>query len=785
MVSKVMPASFRSLKQPLRLTPGLFALSSSDLTKSAYHLFGTIRYTHSTSSLDASVQAFKERSGELRWQIARIEAMERYERWTHSELVARIQDLEAAQAAGQAKGQKANNKAMRKQQSRLESHDKSTHDVAFSSRQTWLSDTEGCQQPRQVDEKPKKKEQRTFDVSALPTRKIALRFAYDGANYSGLAFQGDGIADSIASSNATNILPTVEALLWNALCTARLVDPTKGKSGAGWSRCGRTDRGVSAAGQVVALWVRSCKVDERHLRQQEDERLAERERSGQMRWLRGDDDVEDESKVDVMDPISESQDSKGRQGDDLEWSYSSTNQLQAGVAPDAEELPYVVSLNRLLPSTIRILGWSPVRADFNARFDCRYRHYKYFFTSGPPDEILAPPQHVEERHHAAARMDIQAMREAASYLLGEHDFRNLCKVDPSKQIKNFRRRIDGVSIDKVQPGWPTLDASDKRREVDEIETEPEAEEMYVLNLRGTAFLYHQVRHIMAVLLLVGARMEKPSIVQELLNIKSGAYQADLDWLKQAGVDRIGETALPISTATELDGATAMTASPITKVVPKGIDKGTHAGERLDDALARTASRLAIYGTKPEYELSADRPLMLWECGFRPRDIQWRTGSYDGPINDVTLDDSKVQHNLVKAASIVSSNLYQICVKTAIDAEIARHFFLAASPASTGVTSCGTLYRDSRWPFLTVPSSVVEAPKLPPGAAHSPFPLNLPFGHGNYRPVRVWNGLASRKREDSVEIKNERWLLGKGKRRADRKGTTAERLPTNGRNLLGP
>jgi len=89
--------------------------------------------------------------------------------------------------------------------------------------------------------------QKTFNFSAYPVRKIALKFCYSGWEYNGLAFQ-----------KAPTPLPTVEEVLFQAFAKTRLVDPEKGFDGCGWERCGRTDRGVSAAGQVISLWVRSA-----------------------------------------------------------------------------------------------------------------------------------------------------------------------------------------------------------------------------------------------------------------------------------------------------------------------------------------------------------------------------------------------------------------------------------------------------------------------------------------------------------------------------------------------
>ncbi|CDO70423.1 hypothetical protein BN946_scf184999.g64 [Trametes cinnabarina] len=84
-----------------------------------------------------------------------------------------------------------------------------------------------------------------FDFDAYPKRKIALKFTYNGIHYGGMEFQRDPV------------LPTVEGVLFDALVHTKLVDREGGLEGCGWQRCGRTDKGVSAGGQVVSLWVRS------------------------------------------------------------------------------------------------------------------------------------------------------------------------------------------------------------------------------------------------------------------------------------------------------------------------------------------------------------------------------------------------------------------------------------------------------------------------------------------------------------------------------------------------
>ncbi|KAG2055641.1 pseudouridine synthase [Suillus hirtellus] len=180
------------------------------------------------------------------------------------------------------------------------------------------------------------------------------------------------------------------------------------------------------------------------------------------------------------------------------------------------ELRYVSILIRLLPPTIRVLAWSSISPDFSARFNCKHRHYKYFFTS-----------------HG---LDVSLMQSAANHLVGEHDFRNMCKLDPGKQITNFHRCVMRAQINPLSP------ESDGDNRV------------YVFDLVGSAFLYHQVRHIMAVLFLVGTGVEQPSIIPALMNV----FHAESD--------------------------------PSTK------------------------SPLPLVDRKPEYQMADALPLMLWDYG---------------------------------------------------------------------------------------------------------------------------------------------------------------------------
>ena len=67
-------------------------------------------------------------------------------------------------------------------------------------------------------------------------------------------------------------------------------------------------------------------------------------------------------------------------------------------------------------------------------------------------------------------------------------------MDPSKNIVNYKRTILSSQILPISP------------------------EYYVFDLQGTAFLWHQVRCMFAILYLIGQKREDPAVIDALLNI---------------------------------------------------------------------------------------------------------------------------------------------------------------------------------------------------------------------------------------------------------------------------
>ncbi|KAM0251745.1 hypothetical protein ACHAQJ_008020 [Trichoderma viride] len=397
-----------------------------------------------------------------------------YNNWTKAGLIQRVKELEKELRAAS-------------------SEEFSTLNQVPSQPVRDISQTAPQEQQQEGDElaqpikKPKGKKK--MDPSKYSTRYIALKLAYLGKNYGGFEFQAMGNQ------------PAIEEELWNALTKACLIFPQDEKvvdfDCCEYSKCGRTDRGVSAFGQVIGLRVRSNRPVPKQPQADEAGLVKEEEQ---------------EAATGTNQDQQEKPKAQKKPFDDIR-----------------DEIPYPHVLNRLLPKEIRILAWCPSPPpDFSARFSCRERQYRYFFTQ----PAFAPtPSHIEgttvkggeqKKLIKSGWLDIEAMRDAAKRYEGEHDFRNLCKVDPAKQITNFKRRMfesDIVEVKDAASALPYLTAAGFAPEGLDSSSGGVYPKVYYFHVRGSAFLWHQIRHMVAVLFLVGQGLEQPSLISELLDIE--------------------------------------------------------------------------------------------------------------------------------------------------------------------------------------------------------------------------------------------------------------------------
>jgi len=147
-----------------------------------------------------------------------------------------------------------------------------------------------------------------------------------------------------------------------------------------------------------------------------------------------------------------------------------------------------VALNQRLPEDIVIVKSEEVEADFHPRYcDCS-KTYEYHIIN---TRIPVPTKRLTN-YFVSYVLDIEKMREAASYLVGEHDFVSFCNV--RTDVENTVRTIS--TLDILTNG-------------DEI----------TIRITGNGFLYNMVRIIVGTLIRVGRGFYEPEKVKEILEAK--------------------------------------------------------------------------------------------------------------------------------------------------------------------------------------------------------------------------------------------------------------------------
>lgn len=146
-------------------------------------------------------------------------------------------------------------------------------------------------------------------------------------------------------------------------------------------------------------------------------------------------------------------------------------------------------LNEKLPIGIRIYQIELVKNGFHSRYQAVGKRYEYTVDTREKPDVFRR-KYV---YHDPRIFSIEAMREAASYLIGTHDFTSMTDKD-KKDEKSAVRTIYQIDI-------------------------REEKEKIIFSYDGTGFLYHMVRILTGTLLEVGCLDRKPEEIKEILAAK--------------------------------------------------------------------------------------------------------------------------------------------------------------------------------------------------------------------------------------------------------------------------
>ena len=150
------------------------------------------------------------------------------------------------------------------------------------------------------------------------------------------------------------------------------------------------------------------------------------------------------------------------------------------------EFNLLMAINSHLLQDIAVVDIKEVPLDFNARFSALGKHYRYTFYRSSVRNVFARNWSCR----VSEQLDITAMTEASSLLVGQMDFRAFsCKSKNAPETTV--RTVHAVKV---------------------VESPP----FLFIDVLGRGFLYNMVRTIAGTLLEVGRGKRSPSSIRELL-----------------------------------------------------------------------------------------------------------------------------------------------------------------------------------------------------------------------------------------------------------------------------
>ncbi|MDO5131662.1 MAG: tRNA pseudouridine(38-40) synthase TruA [Eubacteriales bacterium] len=173
------------------------------------------------------------------------------------------------------------------------------------------------------------------------------------------------------------------------------------------------------------------------------------------------------------------------------------------------------ALNVRLPEQIRVTCSLEVPGDFHPRFCSTVKTYEYrIYNAQMPD-----PMRRLYTYFSRYRFDVEAMRRAAVFLEGEHDFKSFCSTYTS--AKTTVREVLSVEVEEERvsgtPGITEKTTSEKCGAPGECAPEPGSESReIVIRVRGRGFLYNMVRIIAGTLMEVGRGAKSPGEIPGIL-----------------------------------------------------------------------------------------------------------------------------------------------------------------------------------------------------------------------------------------------------------------------------
>ncbi len=171
------------------------------------------------------------------------------------------------------------------------------------------------------------------------------------------------------------------------------------------------------------------------------------------------------------------------------------------------------ALNQRLPEDIVVQGSCEVPSDWHPRYQESTKTYEYRILN----RTFRMPTRRLDTYFYHYPLDVEQMSEAASYLVGTHDFASFCAANA--QVKSTVRTIYSCTAQKEN-------------------------DIITIRVTGNGFLYNMVRIIAGTLIEVGAGKRRPVEIKDILaaeNRDAAGPTAPAQGLTMMGIEYEQET----------------------------------------------------------------------------------------------------------------------------------------------------------------------------------------------------------------------------------------------------
>lgn len=177
----------------------------------------------------------------------------------------------------------------------------------------------------------------------------------------------------------------------------------------------------------------------------------------------------------------------------------------------AEKISF--ALNQRLPEDIVVQESKEVPSDWHPRYQVSRKTYEYRILN----RTFRQPMRRLDTYFYHYPLDVEKMQKAASYLIGEHDFKSFCAV--GAQVKTTVRTIYTCDVIKEN-------------------------DIITIRVTGNGFLYNMVRIIAGTLIRVGGGDMEPERMPEILDAldrNAAGLTAPAHGLTMIGIEYESET----------------------------------------------------------------------------------------------------------------------------------------------------------------------------------------------------------------------------------------------------